>query len=187
MPTLTVRDRRTLRLAAIGITIYLALFFGWRASRQLEAQRANYQDLLLSAHRLQRDIAGHENNLLLFQKLKASLRLDPQTLSRTSLAGEASAAIQRAAATAGIQLGPIRESSARSNPNAHELTSMQLEATGPLPAVIGLFHRLETLGFPLVIDSVQLTPDSKPGQLTIQLTIVILDYEKWRKEEMPRA
>jgi hypothetical protein len=185
MPALTERDRRTLRWASIGISLYLVLFFGARGWRQLEAKRLDYQNLCQVERRLQRDINAHENKVLLFEKLKASLRLDPQSLSRPALAGEASAAIQKAAAGAGVKLGPVRESPARAV--ARELASMQLEGAGTVPAVMGLFHRLETLGFPLVIDSVQVTPDSRPGQIKITLTIVILDYDQWRKEEMPRA
>lgn len=185
MPTLTERDRRTLRRAAVGIAIYLMLFFGWRGWRQLELRRAQHQDLTLTAQRLQQEIASHENRVLLFEKLKTGLRIDPASLSRASLAGEASAAIQKTAASAGVKLGPIRESAARSA--ARELSSMQIEGAGTIPAVMGLFHRLETLGFPLIIDSVQITPDNRPGQIKVSLTIVILDYDQWRKEEMPRA
>jgi len=185
MPTLSARDQRTLRRAAIGIAIYLVLFFGWRGWRQLEARRAQHQDLTLTAQRLQREIAAQENRVLLFEKLKAGLRIDPASLSRPTLAGEASAAIQKTATSAGVKLGPIRESPARAA--ARELASMQIEGAGTIPAVMGLFHRLETLGFPLIIDSVQITPDNRPGQIKVSLTIVILDYDQWRKEEMPRA
>ena len=183
MLTLTERDKRTLKLAAIGITVYLALFFGWRGWKHLESIRAEYHDLLLSAQRLQRDIAVHENKVLLTQKLKATLRLDPQHLSRATLVGEASAAIQKLAAGGGIQLGPVRESPARAS--SQELASMQLEGAGTVPAVMGLLHRLEILGFPLIIDSVQVAPDSKPGQVKVTMTIVILDYDQWK--ETPRA
>jgi len=53
--------------------------------------------------------------------------------------------------------------------------------------VMGLLSRLESVGFPLIIDSVQLTPDPRPGQLKINLTILILDFEQWKKEEPPHA
>ena len=45
MPTLTPREQRTLRLAAIAIGIYLALFFGMRIWKQLEAKRCEYEQL----------------------------------------------------------------------------------------------------------------------------------------------
>ena len=97
--------------------------------------------------------------------------------------GEASAAIQNAAKSGGIQLGPMRESPARTS--AKELTSMQLEGNGSVSAVMTLLHRLETVGYPLIIDSLQITPDTKPGKVKVNLTIVILDYEQWK--EAPRA
>jgi len=185
MPGLTQRDKRTLRLASIGIAIYLALFFGWRGWKQLEAKRAEYQQLLAEAQRLKRELQPYENKVLLAQKLKDAFHLDPQKLSKASIVAEASAAIQKAATSGGIQVGPIRESSARAS--AKELTSMQLEGTGPVPAVMGLLHRLESLGYPLIVESVQINPDTKPGMLKLHLTIVILNFDQWKNEEAPRA
>jgi hypothetical protein len=44
---------------------------------------------------------------------------------------------------------------------------------------------LETLGYPLILDSVQINPDAtKPGMVKLNLTIVILDFEQWKNEEM---
>jgi hypothetical protein len=103
-----------------------------------------------------------------------------------SLVAEASAAIQKAASSGGIQLGPIRESPARTS--SKELASMQLEGTGPIPAAMGLLHRLQSLGYPLIVDSVQITPDAtKPGMVKLNLTIIILDFEQWKTEELPNA
>jgi hypothetical protein len=114
-----------------------------------------------------------------------SLRLDPAKLSRTSVVAEASSAIQKAAMSGGVQVGPVRESPAR--PSSKELASVQLEGTGPVSAVMGLLNRLESVGFPLIIDSVQLTPDMRPGQLKVNLTILILDFDQWTKEGSPHA
>ena len=45
-------------------------------------------------------------------------------------------------------------------------------------------HRLETLGYPLILDSVQISSDpTKPGMIKLNLTIIILDFEQWKKEE----
>ena len=111
--------------------------------------------------------------------------MDPAKLSRTSVVAEASAAIQKAAMGGGIQLGPVRESPAR--PSSKELASMQIEGMGPVPAVMGMLSRLESVGYPLIIDSVQLTSDMRPGQLKVSLTILILDFEQWKKEGPPHA
>ena len=186
MPTLTQREQRTIRIAATGIAIYLGLFFGYLLFKQLEARRAAYRALVLEAEALKRDLAPYENRVLLTQKLKDTFRLEPRKLSRTTLVAEASAAIQKAAQSSGIQVGPIRESPARTS--AKELASMQFEGVGPVPAIVALLHRLEVLGYPLVVDSVQLNADpTKPGMVKLNLTIVILDFDQWKEPEVPRA
>src|SRR5437764_14465646 len=180
MPALTQREKRTVRLAAAAISIYLVVFFGWRGLQHFEGRRAEYQKLLSEAQRLKREVQPYENKVLLTQKLKEAFHMEPQKLAKTTLVAEASAAIQKAAASGGVQVGPIRESPARSS--AKELASMQLEGVGPVPAVMTLLHQLETLGFPLILDAIQLSPDAKPGMLKINLTIVILDFEQWKTE-----
>jgi hypothetical protein len=180
MSTLTDKEKRTLRIATVVIAIYLGLFFGWRGWRKLEARRSEYQQLVKDARRLKQELQPYENKTLRMEKLKSTFQIDPSKLSKASLVAEASAAIQKAAQSGGIQLGPIRESSARAS--AKELASMQLEGTGPIPAVMTLLHRLEVLGYPLILDSVQITPDStKPGSVKVNLTILILDFEQWTK------
>ena len=86
----------------------------------------------------------------------------------------------------GVQLGPIRESAAR--PSAKELASIQLEGNGPVPALLTFLHRLETLGYPLILDSVQISSDpTRPGMIKLNLTIIILDFEQWKTEETRHA
>ena len=186
MPTLTQREQRTIRIAVTGVAIYLVLFFGYLLFKQLEARRADYRALVIEAEALKRDLAPYENRVLLTQKLKDTFRLEPRKLSRTTLVAETSAAIQNAAKSGGIQVGPIRESPARTS--AKELASMQFEGVGPVPAIVTLLHRLEVLGYPLVVDSVQLNSDpTKPGMVKLNLTIVILDFDQWKEPEVPRA
>ena len=186
MPALTERETRTIRLAGLAIAIYLVLFFGTRVWKQLEARRSAYQQLQVDARRLKRDLQPYENRILLVQKLKENFRMNPQKFSRSSLVAEASAAIQKEAGSLKVLLGQVRESAAR--PSAKELASMQLEGTGPIPAVMTLLHRLETLGYPLIVDSVQITGDpTKPGMVKLNLTIIILDFEAWKSPEVPNA
>src|SRR5436190_10666290 len=97
MANLTDREKRSVRLAAVGIAIYLALFFGARGWKSLEAKRSEYQQLSVDAQRLKRDLQPYENRILLAQKLKENFRMDPEKLSRASVVAEASAAIQKAA------------------------------------------------------------------------------------------
>jgi hypothetical protein len=186
MPALTDRDKRTLRLAAAGVTIYLFLFFGWRGWQALESKRDDYRQLVMSAERLKQELQPYEVKTLRLEKLKGTYHLDPDKLSKATLVAEASAAIQRAATSGGVQLGPVRESPAR--PSAKELASMQIEVMGPVPAMMSLLHKLQTLGFPLIVESVQISADpNKPGAAKLNLTIVILDYEQWKKEETRHA
>ena len=186
MPALTDRETRTIRLAGLAIAIYLTLFFGVRVWKHLEAGRAEYQQLQVDAQRLKRDLLPYENRILLVQKLKENFRMNPRKLSRSTLVAEASAAIQKEAGSLKVLLGQVRESAAR--PSAKELASMQLEGTGPIPAVMTLLHRLETLGYPLIVDSVQITGDAtKPGMVKVNLTTIILDFDSWKNAEVPNA
>ena len=185
MRTLTHHERRTVRFGAAAIALYLLLFGGFQVWKYLARCRADYQQLLSQADRLKQEVRLYDDRALAVKKLMESLRLDPAKLSRTSVVAQASAAIQKAAMSAGVQVGPVRESPARAS--SKELASVQLEGTGSVPAVTGLLNRLEGVGYPLIIDSVQLTPDMRPGQLKVNLTILILDFDQWTKEELPHA
>ncbi len=189
MRALTDHEKRTIRLAAVGISIYLVLFGGLRCWKYLEKKRADYQHLVKEANGLKQEVQTYETRVLLVKKLMESLRVDPAKLSRESVVGSASSAIQKAAAMGGLGLGPIRETPARAS--TKELASMQLEGAGPVPAVTTFLHRLDTLGFPLIVDSVQLSPlparPGMPAMLKLNLTIIILDFDQWKKEEVANA
>jgi len=186
MRTLTGHEKRTIRIAVVGISIYLVLFGGLRGWKYLEKKRADYQHLVKEASGLKQEVQRYETKVLLVKKLMESVQIDPAKLSRASLVGATSSAIQQAAATGGLRLGPIRESPAR--PSTKELASMQLEGAGPVPAVTTFLHRLDTLGYPVIVDSVQLSPEpTRPGMLKLNLTIIILDFDQWKKEEVPNA
>src|ERR1043165_8216724 len=128
MTSLTPREKRTVRLGAMALAIYLVAFIGWRGWKHLETRRSEYQELLREAQRHKRELQPYENRVLLAQKLKDTFHIEPQKLSKASLVADASSAIQKAAGSDGIKLGPIRESAAR--PSAKELASMQLEGGG---------------------------------------------------------
>ena len=185
MRTMTPHEKRTVRFGAAAIAIYLLLFGGFQVWKYFAKTRADYQQLLSQADRLKQEVRLYDDRVLVLKKLMESLRMDPAKLSRTSVVAEASSAIQKAAMSGGVQVGPVRESPAR--PSSKELASVQMEGTGPVPAVMGLLSRLESVGFPLVIDAVQLTPDMRPGQLKVNLTILILDFDQWTKEGAPHA
>ena len=185
MRTLTPHEKRTVRFGGAVIVIYLLLFGGLQVWKYFAKSRVDYQQLLSHADRLKQEVRLYDDRVLVVKKLMESLRLDPAKLSRTSVVAEASAAIQKAALSGGVQVGPVRESPAR--PSSKELASVQLEGTGPVPAVMGLLSRLESVGFPLIIDSVQLTPEMRPGQLKVNLTILILDFDQGTREGSPHA
>jgi hypothetical protein len=156
---------------------------GWK---HLEQRRAEYQRLVQQAQQLKLELLPYEKRSLMVQRLRESFQIKPALLSKATLVAEASAAIQKAASAGGVQLGPVRESSARTS--GKELVSMQLEGAGPVPAVMSLVYRLQTLGIPIVLDSVQLNADpAKPGTVKLTATIVILDYEQWKNPEARHA
>jgi hypothetical protein len=184
MSTLTDRDKKVIRIGGIIIGAYLVLFFGYSAWQLLDGQRASYRLLVKEAQDLHQRIQVYQDKAAHAQKLMEEFHLDPAKLSRDTVVGEASAAIQKMAATAGVQLGQIHEAPARSS--AKELRSVQLEGGGQVRAVLALLNRLESLGYPLVIDDVQLTMEpTRPGQVKLSMTIVILDFDQWK--EKPHA
>ncbi len=148
----------------------------------LETSRNRSLSLAREAQKIHLELVTQESKVLKVVKLRKLFQMDATKLSKSTLVGQASAAIQTAAASSGLALGPIRESSGRSA--SKELSTMQLEMAGPAPAILAILQRLPTLGFPLFIDSVQISQDpSKPGLTKLNLTLVILDFEQWKNEE----
>lgn len=186
MRTLTQREKRTIRYGGIGIGIYLVLFFGFYLWKILDQKRLDYQILVAQARNLKSKIDPYQTKVLVADKLMEDYQLDPAKLSEASVVAQASAAIQDEARAEGVKLGTIRESPAQ--PSSRDLASMHLEGSGPIPAVLSLLDRMQRLGYPLIIDSVQLTSDTmRPGQVKLDLTIVILDFEQWRSKEPTHA
>lgn len=177
---MTDRDKKTIRLATIAIVIYLAAFGGFKMWRKGGSGQDDYQTLARKAERLRDELRAQENKALLFEKLSEQYAFDPRKIKKETLVADASAAIQSAAQQGGIQLGPFRESPSRSA--ARELTTIQVEGSGPVPAALGLLHKLRTLGYPLVIDSVQFGPaQGRPGQVKVNVTITILNYDQFKE------
>ncbi len=181
MRSLTPHEKRTMRIAAVVLGAFLVLLCGQKAWKFLHARRTEYALLVKEAQSLRDEIKPYESKVAVISKLMESFHMDPAKLSRASLVADASAAIQKAAAGGGVQLGPIRESPAHAT--GKELATMQLEGAGQVTAILSFLHRLETVGFPLIVESVQLNAEtSKPGMVKLSLTISILDFEQWKKE-----
>jgi len=186
MRTLSDREKRTIRVAAWGVGIYLVLFVAFVVWQKLEKQRSDYRGLSKQANEMRQVLKVYETRAAVAQKLMNDFHMDPAKLSRVSVVADASAAIQKAAKNGGLQVGTIRESPARAS--AKELATVQFEGTGPVPAVLSLLGRLESLGYPLVVDSVLFTPESsRPGHVKVNLTIVILDFDQWKTEAVHHA
>lgn len=186
MRTLTSQEKRTIRIATLGLLIYLGAFYGPGAWRYLAAGGTQQQALAREVEAFRRDLLPYENRLLRLEKLKTESHLDPVRLPAQELVAEASAAIQNAARGSGVKLGPMRESAGR--PSAKELASMRLEAMGPMPALLGWLAGLDDLAFPLIVDSVQIEADPRqPNMLKLNLTVVIVDFEQWKGGESGNA
>ena len=184
MRTLTDRDKRTVRFASIGIAIYLALFGGFQAWKHLEKKRTDFQQLVTESQELRRKVQPYQDKVQVLQRMMDEFKLDPAKLKEETVVSDANAAIQNAANSGGLQLGPIRESLSRASGNV--LTTVQLESSGPIPATLTFLAGLNRIGFPLVVNSVQLAPDNmRPGQVRMNLTINILDFAP--PKEVPHA
>jgi hypothetical protein len=184
MRALSTQEKRTVRFAVIAVGAYLILYGGFQVRQFLEARRAEYLQVVKQAQDLKARIQPYEAKVENIKTLMESFHLDPAKLTRATVIGEASAAIQRTAAGSGIQVGQVSEPQSRAS--SREL-NLVMEGFGPVQSMVGFIHRLETTGYPLVIDSVQINAEaSRPGQLRLKLTITILDFEQW-KGEAPRA
>lgn len=209
---MTARDQRILKIGGLFAVAYLLAFYGFQFWRKGQKSQSDYQQLARKAQQMQQDFWEQQKKVLLYDKLSEAYHLDPRRISKDTLVADASAAIQNAAQQSGMRLGPFRETPGRQN--ARELSTIVIEGNGPITAALTLLHKIQTLGYPLIIDSIQLTQGGgqsgggrggppgmppgmmpgmpmgmggggPPGQLKINLTVIILNYEQWK--EAPRA
>lgn len=180
MRSFTDREKRTVRYAGIGIAVYLALFGGFQVWKVFDKKRADYRRLATEARDLRSQIQPYQDKAVVVKKLMEEFRLDPAKLKKETVVADANAAIQQSARSGGVALGPIRESPARGS--GKTLATVQLEGSGQVPAVLAFLAGLNRIGFPLVVDSVQFTADnSRPGQVKVNLTIFILDFDQQKE------
>ena len=185
MRTLTDYEKRSIRRAIIGIAIYLVLFSGFKMWQYLHRQRAEYLRLVANAKDLKLKAQKYQERADVVKKMMEDYHLDPAKLSRETIVNEASSAIQKAAAGSGVAVGAVRESASRGN--GDEIATMQFEGSGQVQAVTGFLNRMQTLGYPLIIDSVQMTTGPQPGMMKLSFSIVILNYENWKNPEATHA
>jgi hypothetical protein len=181
MRPLAQREKQTVLLGAAALGLYLVILCAVHGWNFVARKNAEYRQLLAEAQSLRHKVELYQNKAKHIRKLMEDFRMDPAKLARTSVMGQASAAIQSAALSGGVQIGPVRESPGR--PSSKELGSIQLEAAGPAPALLKFVRQTHSLGYPLIIDSLQIGSEpSKPGQIKVNLTIVILDFDQWKQE-----
>jgi hypothetical protein len=186
MRALSPSEKRTIRYATIGILIYLALFGGFKLLKFFAHRRADYLHMVAEARQLKIETGLDADKAVVVKKLMTQFQLDPARLSTNSVVADASAAIQKAATSGGVKPGAIRESPGRAS--AKELATIDFEGSGPVAAVISLLHRLPLLGYPLVIDSLQITADpARPDQIKLSVKIIVLNFESWKTTEAPHA
>ncbi len=183
---MTARDRRTVRYAGLGLGAYLLLFGGWKTLQILGSKRTAYLELRRQADEQRARIDLYSSRVIRLHRLMDAAQLDPAQISKPKLVGRASAAIQQAATQGGLQMGPIRETVARGSDR--ELGSIQLEAAGQVTSLTTFLHRLGSLGFPIILDTVQFSSDPmRPGMLKISVSLILLDYDQWDSREVPHA
>ncbi|HTI68933.1 MAG TPA: hypothetical protein VMF06_03145 [Candidatus Limnocylindria bacterium] len=186
MPKISDRDKRTLRLGGIAVAAYLVVFGLFQVFKSASARKADYQKLLAEALLLKSEVRPYEDRVRTLQKLMGIYNLDPAKLSSKTVVAEANSAIQKAAQAGGVQLGPIRESVSRSSEK--DMASIQLDATGQVQPLMSFLQRLQTLGYPLILDTVQVNSmPGGPGMLKVHVGITILDFDQWTKKEIPHA
>jgi hypothetical protein len=172
------RERRQ-SVGSIRLSIYLVLFFGLKVWNFADRKRSQYRAALAEATALNERLRVYDDKVAVSKALMEQFQMDPAKLSRTTLVAQASAAIQQSAMQGGVQLGPVRESASRGGA-ARELTSIQIEATGPPPQILAFLASLGGLGIPLVIDSIQMTPGPMGPAPVVSLTLLILDFDQWK-------
>src|SRR5581483_5639285 len=106
MRELTQRERWLIRRALPALGIFLVLFF---FLQPLQKRRADYGQLVKNARALRDKIKPYAARAQMIQKLMEDFPMDPAKLASATLVGEASAAIQKAAQSSGMQVGPVRE------------------------------------------------------------------------------
>ncbi len=182
MQPLSTSEKRTIRVGVIVVGACLVFFGGQQIWKFFARQNAEYKRLLAEADTLRAELKPYKGKVEDVKTLMERFHLDPNRLSRTSVVAEASAAILKTATSSGVQIGPTRETAARQSNK--EIASMQLDCTGPISNLLGFLHRFESIGYPIIIDSVQLSSEpSKPGNLKMHIGLIILDFEQWKAEE----
>ena len=180
MGRLTDRDRRTIKLAGFGLLAYLVLFYGVSTWRYLESCLADHELLRLEASEVGLEVTAELKKWKRFRALREKWTIDLDSLDPKTVVSAAFDAIQTAAGKCGVGLGATQEIARRAN--AKELRVFQLQGSGATDSVMKFLHNLPRLGYPLVVDRLQVKGvPKKPGMLSVTLSVAILNFEAWQE------
>lgn len=178
---MTDHDKKVIRFACIGLIAYLAIFYGRGAFSGLEAKRAAYMNARNEAKEFHKKLKPYETQLLLLEKLRKDRQINLEELNSDTLVADASTAIQIAANQCGVALGPLQETPSRGD--ASTLTMFRLSGEGPIDGVVNLIYTLRRIGFPLIIDSLNLDGGEFGGDTQkFDLELRIIDYNNWQPQ-----
>ena len=113
MRTLSNREKVMVWICAVGVPLYLIFFFTFGGPKKSASGQGDYAELLQKAEKLKTELKPYQARAAEVATLMEKYQMDPSKLSKSSVVGQASAAIQKAATSGGMQLGPIRESAGR--------------------------------------------------------------------------
>ena len=184
--TLTASEKRTLRLGGIALGIYLVLFAGLRGASYFGQRRAEYQRLSREATELKLKLDLYQARGERVQRYMETFKMDPARLTNAVIIAQAGAEIQRLGASGGLMISSIRETVNRGS--EPEVGSLQVDGAGPAAAIVTFLHNVRGCGFPVVIDSVQINGEpTRPGPLKVNLSILILNFDRWTEKGVPRG
>lgn len=186
LDSLSEKDRKTIRYGAMIIVVYLTLFYGRTILSAFESSRVNYFAQLDEAKALEELFSSYENKVLKVEKFREQYQLNVRELSSTNLVGNAGRAIQDLVKESDFKLGQIRETLASGG--TASAATFQVEGTGPLKSLMPLLHRLQSTGYPMILDTLSIrTDEKKRGHVLWSATIVVLDYAQWKTKGGNRA
>ena len=181
MRALTEREKKTVRLAAIGLVGYLVIFYGFKGWNALRDREAHVEQLRLDASLLETRILKEQRKDKRLKELRKSLAIDLEKLDDGTLVTDTRVAIGAAAKSRGVGIGPTKEAPARSDGST--LTTLQFGGGGGISNVADFIYSLPRLGFPLAIERVQITAETKkPGNVRFTMTVSVLSVQAWKEQ-----
>jgi hypothetical protein len=183
---LSDREKRTIRIAAIGLGAYLVLFIGHKTYSALESERTAYQTLQQESDAVDIRWLKEQKKRARLEALRDHWQLDVDRLALDTVVGDARVAIEKAAKTCRVGLGFARESPGRAR--AHVLAVFQLSGSGKTDAVAKFFDQISRTGYPVLLDTIHLkTTTKQPGKVTFSFSVSLIDYLNWTAPEGRRA